>query len=106
VAGTGDAGAPPLDCGALGQVRSTGGGERRPVALTNATAETRGVVWIGGDGAPVDLGTLGPGLTGQIDTVPGDVWMFTDGPGNCVELVRTGAREEIVLTLPSAGGDD
>lgn len=61
---------------------------RRPIRITfvNRSEATRGVMWIDYNGQPQDRGNLAPGETMTINTFRTHPWMFTDGPGNCVEM--------------------
>lgn len=67
-----------------------------PVTVTfvNRSDGQRGVMWIRRDGRPVDYANLAPGERLTVDTYVGHLWMFTDGPGNCIEMyqARLGAR--------------
>jgi len=59
-----------------------------PVTVTfrNTSGATRGVMWIDFNGRPVEYANLAPGETFQIGTYVTHPWMFTDGPGNCIEM--------------------
>lgn len=56
------------------------------VTFVNKSEGTRGVMWIGFDGVPKDYAQLNPGETYTINTFLTHPWMFTDGPGNCLEM--------------------
>jgi len=59
-----------------------------PVTVTfqNRSGATRGVMWIDFNGRPVEYAHLAPGQTFTINTYMTHPWMFTDGPGNCIEM--------------------
>lgn len=59
-----------------------------PVSLTfvNKTDGQRGVIWISFDGVPKQYASLNPGEKFSINTFLTHPWMFTDGPGNCLEM--------------------
>ncbi len=59
-----------------------------PVTVTfrNRSDGYRGVLWIGFDGVPRDYAGLNPGEEFTINTFVTHPWMFTDGPGNCLEM--------------------
>ncbi|MBO6815685.1 MAG: hypothetical protein JJ891_12540 [Rhizobiaceae bacterium] len=58
-----------------------------PVTLTfrNMSGAYRSVMWVGFDGMPVSYADLDPGEEFTINTYLTHPWMFTDGPGNCME---------------------
>lgn len=59
-----------------------------PVRVTfrNLSDGYRAVMWIGFDGMPQNYAALNPGEEFTIDTFLTHPWMFTDGPGNCIEM--------------------
>ena len=59
-----------------------------PVSMTfvNLSDDFRAVYWIGFDGQPKQYATLNPGEEFAINTFMTHPWMFTDGPGNCIEM--------------------
>ena len=59
-----------------------------PVSMTfvNLSDGFRAVYWIGFDGQPKQYATLNPGEEFAINTFMTHPWMFTDGPGNCIEM--------------------
>ena len=65
-------------------------GSEMPVTVKfiNRTDGHRGVLWIGFDGVPVDYAALNPGEEFSVDTYMNHFWMFTDGPGNCLEMFK------------------
>jgi hypothetical protein len=59
-----------------------------PVTVTfqNQSDGYRGIVWIDFNGRPVEHANLNPGESFTINTYATHPWMFTDGPGNCLEM--------------------
>jgi hypothetical protein len=59
-----------------------------PITVTfrNRSGAYRGVMWIDFNGRPVQYANLNPGETYTINTYMTHPWMFTDGPGNCIEM--------------------
>jgi len=59
-----------------------------PVTVTfrNNSGAYRGIMWIDFNGRPVEYANLNPGETFTINTYMTHPWMFTDGPGNCLEM--------------------
>lgn len=62
-------------------------GEAVEITFINETGFTRGVIWIDFDGNPIDYGTLAPGEQRLVQTHSDHIWMMTDGPGNCREML-------------------
>lgn len=56
------------------------------VTFVNKSDGYRAVMWIGFDGIPKDYAGLNPGEKFTINTYLTHPWMFTDGPGNCLEM--------------------
>lgn len=75
-----------------------------PVSMTfiNRTDTLRSVLWIGFNGAPKEYASLNPGESFSINTFVSHPWMFTDGPGNCIEMFmpQQGVRT-FEITAPS-----
>ena len=75
-----------------------------PVNMTfiNRTNEPRSVTWIGFDGVPKEYALLNPGQSYSINTFVSHPWMFTDAPGNCIEMFmpQQGVRT-FEITAPS-----
>ena len=59
-----------------------------PVNLTfvNQSDGYRAVMWIGFDGMPKEYASLNQGESFSVQTFLTHPWMFTDGPGNCIEM--------------------
>ncbi|WP_457939673.1 MliC family protein [Mesorhizobium sp. 10J20-29] len=62
----------------------------RPVSVkfVNATDAHRGVLVIGPNGQPEQRADLDPGQSLSAESFFNQLWMFTDGPGNCLEMYR------------------
>lgn len=73
-------------CAKFGNVKSQN--SNRPVTVTfvNKSGEYRAVMWVDFNGRLVDYAGLNPGERFRIDTYVTHPWVFTDGPGNCVEM--------------------
>lgn len=81
-----------------------------PVTVTfvNKSGEYRGVMWVDFKGKPVSYANLNPGQSYTVNTYVTHPWMFTDGPGNCVEMFmpRQGVSKfNITAKSTGAGGD-
>lgn len=61
-----------------------------PVTVTfrNRSGEYRSVEWIDFNGQPKNYATLNPGEEYTQQTFLTHPWMFTDGPGNCIEIFQ------------------
>lgn len=61
-----------------------------PVTVTfiNKSEGHRGVFWMDFNGKPVSYAALNAGEEYTINTFLGHPWMFTDGPGNCIEMFQ------------------
>ena len=59
-----------------------------PVTVTfrNRSGGWRALMIIGPDGVPRERGGLNPGEERTVNTFMTHPWMFTDGPGNCMEM--------------------
>lgn len=78
------------------------------VTFVNKSGEFRAVMWIDFNGNPVPYANLNPGQSYKTDTFATHAWMFTDGPGNCVEMfVAKSGSTKFNISAPSsgAGGD-
>ena len=73
-------------CASYGKVRSLNSNTPVTVTFVNKSGEYRGVMWIDFNGQPVAYANLNPGQSYKIKTYVTHLWMFTDGPGNCVEM--------------------
>lgn len=91
-----------LSCEVFGRVSSRDTGTPQVVNFVNATNGFRGLVWIDPTGNPVDVAGLNPGEASAFTTDPGHVWMATDGPGDCLEMIQPVAGQtEYRLTVPN-----
>lgn len=59
-----------------------------PVTMTivNKTDSHRAVMWIDFKGNPKEYASLNAGEKYKVNTFVSHPWMFTDGPGNCLEM--------------------
>ena len=59
-----------------------------PVTVTfyNKSGEYRGVMWADFKGKWVSYANLEPGQSYTVNTFATHPWVFTDGPGNCIEM--------------------
>lgn len=95
-------------CAAFGSIRSANSDWPVTVTFRNRSDGYRSVMWIGFDGRPVEYANLNPGEDFSINTYVSHPWMFTDGPGNCVEMFmpQMGVPVfEITAAAPSGAGD-
>lgn len=81
----------PLDprwasCDTLANVVSRNSDNPVTVTFRNQSDGFRTVMWIGFDGVPKEYAALNPGEEFTINTYLTHPWMFTDGPGNCIEM--------------------
>jgi len=97
-------------CEAWGKIRSQN--SNTPITLTfvNRSGSHRAVTWINFEGTPVDYAALNDGESYTVNTYLTHPWMFTDGPGNCMEIYvpKAGDRRfEITAQSPAFGpGND
>jgi len=73
-------------CDTLANVVSQNSDTPVTVTFRNRSDGFRAVMWIGFDGIPKDYAGLNPGEEFTINTFLTHPWMFTDGPGNCLEM--------------------
>ena len=73
-------------CPIYGKVKSKT--SKTPVTVTfdNMSGEDRGVFWVDFKGEWVKYVDLKPGKRYTVDTYVTHPWIFTDTPGNCVEM--------------------
>lgn len=59
-----------------------------PVTVTfiNRSGAFRSVMWVDFNGRPTEYAALNDGERFTINTYLSHPWMFTDGPGNCIEM--------------------
>ncbi len=89
-----------LACDNFGRVSSRDTGQAINLNFVNESSGFRGLTWIDPDGVPVNMGGLNPGQATAFTTDPGHVWMATDGPGNCLEMIQPDAgQSEYRLTV-------
>ncbi|MGH1352280.1 MAG: hypothetical protein ACRBBN_15935 [Methyloligellaceae bacterium] len=72
------------------------------VTFVNQSGAYRSVLWVNFKGGVKQYAGLNPGQSFTINTFASHPWMFTDGPGNCIEMYmpRPGQRA-FVLTAPN-----
>ena len=95
-------------CSKFGKVRSQNSNTPVTVTFVNKSGEYRSVMWIDFKGQPVSYANLDPGQNYTIKTYVTHPWMFTDGPGNCIEMfMPSKGVPKFNLTAKStgAGGD-
>lgn len=93
-----------MSCKNQRRMRSANGGLNTTVTFVNRTQETRAVLWFDFAGQPKDYGMLEPGQSKAIQTWTTHPWMFTDGPGNCIEMYMPAAGSPTFsITRPSPG---
>ena len=73
-------------CETMGNNRSQRSDVPLTVTFVNRSEGYRSVMWIGFDGQPVNYANLNPGEQFSVSTFLTHPWMFTDGPGNCIEM--------------------
>ena len=73
-------------CETLGGQRSQESETPVTVTFRNLSDGFRSVMWIGFDGVPKQFANLNQGEAFTINTFLTHPWMFTDGPGNCIEI--------------------
>lgn len=78
------------------------------VKFVNKSGEYRGVFWVDYKGQLVNYANLNPGESYTIDTFVSHPWVFTDGPGNCIEMFYPAkGKNRYNLTVKSPGfGED
>jgi hypothetical protein len=78
------------------------------VKFVNKSGEYRGVFWLDYKGQMVNYANLNPGQSYTIDTFVSHPWVFTDGPGNCIEMYFPAkGKNRYNLTVKSPGfGED
>lgn len=76
------------------------------ITFTNVSDGYRGVMWLNFEGTPVEYANLEQGQSYTVTTYLSHPWMFTDGPGNCMQiyLPQPGdTRFEISAPSPAFG---
>ncbi len=97
-------------CSLWGTVRSLESRTPLTVTFTNTSDGYRGVMWLNFEGTPVEYTNLEQGQSYTVTTYLTHPWMFTDGPGNCMQIYvpKPGdTRFEISAPSPAFGpGND
>lgn len=79
-------------CNKWGNAKSPATSKSVTVTFVNKTDSHRAVMWLNHEGHPVDYAALNPGEAYVVKTYEGHHWMFTDGPGNCIEMFTATAN--------------
>jgi hypothetical protein len=91
-------------CKTLSKSRSTDGGKSVRVTFVNRTNELRTVNEIQADGTPVEYAQLEGGQSFKANTLTTHLWMMTDGPGNCIEMMLPSPAQAVFeIKRPSPG---
>ncbi|MFO0994860.1 MAG: hypothetical protein U1E67_23350 [Hyphomicrobiales bacterium] len=74
------------------------------VKFVNKSGEYRGVFWLDYKGQMVNYANLNPGESYTVDTFVSHPWVFTDGPGNCIEMYYPAkGKNRYNITVKSSG---
>ncbi|MEL7048400.1 MAG: lysozyme inhibitor LprI family protein [Pseudomonadota bacterium] len=73
-------------CEAFGTLKSKRSDTPVTVTFVNRTESYRSVMWLNFEGRPIEYANLNAGQSFTVNTYLTHPWMFTDGPGNCIEL--------------------
>jgi hypothetical protein len=78
------------------------------VTFVNKSGAFRGVMWADFNGKLVPYANLQPGQSYTVNTFATHPWVFTDGPGNCVEMwvARAGVSKFNITAKASGSGGD
>ena len=88
-------------------VRSKNSNTPVTVTFINKSGEFRGVMWADFKGKLVNYANLNPGQKFTINTFLTHPWIFTNGPGDCVEMfMPSRGVSKYTLTVKSKGGGD
>jgi uncharacterized protein len=91
-----------LTCDDWTKVRSDKSGAPVTIKFVNKSDGYRGILWINKDGTPIDRSGLNVGEAYTAKTQQGHIWMFTDGPGNCIEMYAAQSGIKMFhITTPS-----
>ena len=82
-------------CEEFGQSRSRNSNTPVTVTFVNKTDSLRAVMWINFEGTPVNYAALNAGESYTVKTYLTHPWMFTDGPGNCIEMYMPKAGQSV-----------
>jgi uncharacterized protein len=75
-------------CAGFGKLKSLNSNTPITVTFVNKSKSYRGVMWLDFGGTPVTYTNLNPGQSYTAQTFLTHPWMFTDGPGNCMEIYQ------------------
>lgn len=101
-------GAEAASCSKFGKVKSKNSITPVTVTFVNKSGEYRHVDWVDFNGTLVNYASLQPGERYRIDTYVTHPWVFTDGPGNCVEMFmpqKGVPRFDLTRKATGFGGD-
>jgi von Hippel-Lindau disease tumor suppressor protein len=74
------------------------------VTFVNKSGEFRAVMWADFKGKLVPYANLEPGQKYTVNTFATHPWVFTDGPGNCIEMwVAQPGVSKFAITAKSTG---
>lgn len=73
-------------CELFGNLKSVDSGIPITIEITNVTENYRGVLWLDYQGHPVDYQGLNGRQSYTQQTFVGHPWMFTNGPGDCMQI--------------------
>jgi uncharacterized protein len=96
-------------CAGFGKLKSLNSNTPITITFVNKSNSYRGVMWLDFAGTPVTYVNLNPGQSHTQKTFLTHPWMFTDGPGNCMEIYqpkRSDTRFEITAPSPAFGSDE
>lgn len=96
-------------CKDWGKIKSKTSKTPQTVTFVNKSDGYRGVMWLNFEGQPVEYANLNQGESYTVKTYLTHPWMFTDGPGNCIEiyLPKKGVSKfEIAAPSPHFGPEN
>ncbi|WP_323035444.1 hypothetical protein [Pararhodobacter sp.] len=78
------------------------------VTFVNQSGEYRTVMWLDFNGQPVEYAALNPGESTTIASFLTHPWMFTDGPGNCIQIIelQPGVSSYAIAAASPGFGDE
>jgi uncharacterized protein len=96
-------------CAGQGRLKSLNSNTPITITFVNKSKSYRGVMWLDFGGTPVTYINLNPGQSYTQKTFLTHPWMFTDGPGNCMEIYQPKSgdtRFEITAASPAFRSDE
>jgi len=79
-------------CHLWGKVSSKDTYDQLTFNFINHTNSYRVISWLDFQGSVQEYATLAPGHSVEISTYDGHPWMIQDGRGDCLEVIRNGAK--------------